>query len=208
MSKINWLQVFYARNRLEPQIKLIQEKVTISIFNAVSKTNFTQHGDRELEEIWSELQLRIPLFFGPETQKIRPALLHGDLWSGNAAQTALEPGDNSHKANKYFCRLLFFISGVWSRYILRTPRVRISYCGHVWGLQKGLLQCLPQSSTKTKWLRATPFTLHPFSPAKPLVKAHSLTLILNKTNRISIRNHFGIGYRDSTLDVARKLLKN
>jgi fructosamine-3-kinase len=102
-QKINiFQQTFYARNRLETQIKRIQEKVTIHFFNAVSKQIFAQHGDRELDELWSELQLRIPLFFGPDTE-MRPALLHGDLWSGNAAQTSTEPGMEFTKWESLVC---------------------------------------------------------------------------------------------------------
>lgn len=64
---------FFARNRLSEQIALIQEN----------------YGDRECSELWSKLQLVIPQFFREfrdTGQPITPALLHGDLWSGNAAE--------------------------------------------------------------------------------------------------------------------------
>lgn len=40
--------------------------------------------------MWSRLQIIIPKFF--KDQRIRPSLLHGDLWGGNAAQTKRHPG--------------------------------------------------------------------------------------------------------------------
>ncbi|CAL4073255.1 unnamed protein product, partial [Meganyctiphanes norvegica] len=55
---------------------LVQEEM--SLFNR-------SYGDREAQELWSHLQLKIPQFFtGIE---VKPSLLHGDLWSGNASQT-------------------------------------------------------------------------------------------------------------------------
>lgn len=44
-------------------------------------------------ELWSELQLKIHKFF--EGIKIEPSLLHGDLWSGNMAETISGPGKRS-----------------------------------------------------------------------------------------------------------------
>jgi len=45
--------------------------------------------DTELYQLWSNLKEKIPTFF--TDVKIEPSLLHGDLWSGNAAQTAEGP---------------------------------------------------------------------------------------------------------------------
>lgn len=65
---------FFARNRLAEQMSLIEEN----------------YADRECTELWSKLQLHIPQFFkdfhesGP---RVRPSLLHGDLWSGNAGES-------------------------------------------------------------------------------------------------------------------------
>lgn len=69
----NWIE-FYARNRLDAQIKSITEN----------------YGDREVIEYWSELQLSVHQFFTDCTQ-IEPALLHGDLWSGNIGQVQGTP---------------------------------------------------------------------------------------------------------------------
>lgn len=62
----DWIS-FFARNRLAHQIRLIEQK----------------YNDRQINELWSELQLKIPKFFQPFTDQsidIKPSLLHGDLW--------------------------------------------------------------------------------------------------------------------------------
>lgn len=70
----DWVQ-FYARNKLDPQIRLLLENT----------------GDRELSEYWSELQLKVDRPFRNMRLPIKPALLHGDLWSGNVAQVEDRP---------------------------------------------------------------------------------------------------------------------
>lgn len=71
----DWVS-FYARNRLDHTIRMI----------------LSDHSDRELNELWSHLQNKVDKFFsdfeykGSREGEIVPALLHGDLWSGNAAQ--------------------------------------------------------------------------------------------------------------------------
>nr|XP_004655083.1 fructosamine-3-kinase isoform X2 [Jaculus jaculus] len=59
---------FFTQHRLQAQLDLIEK----------------DYADREARELWSRLQVKIPdLFSGLE---IVPALLHGDLWSGNVAE--------------------------------------------------------------------------------------------------------------------------
>lgn len=74
----DWVS-FFARHRLEHQINML----------------LSEHGDRELNEQWSHLQLKVDKYFVDFTrdsnEKIIPALLHGDLWSGNVAQVNDEP---------------------------------------------------------------------------------------------------------------------
>lgn len=70
----DWLE-FFARNKLKQQIDLIQNK----------------EGNRELNELWSLLQIKLNQFFADIKEPIIPALLHGDLWSGNVCQLAEEP---------------------------------------------------------------------------------------------------------------------
>ncbi|XP_055971421.1 fructosamine-3-kinase isoform X1 [Sorex fumeus] len=59
---------FFTRHRLQAQLDLIEK----------------DYADQELRELWARLQVKIPdMFSGLE---IVPALLHGDLWSGNVAE--------------------------------------------------------------------------------------------------------------------------
>lgn len=63
----DWVS-FYSQQRLQHQLSLVEQS----------------YGDREARELWARLQLKIPqLFAGIE---VEPALLHGDLWSGNVAE--------------------------------------------------------------------------------------------------------------------------
>ncbi|KAB0397803.1 hypothetical protein E2I00_012869, partial [Balaenoptera physalus] len=64
---------FFTQHRLQAQLDLIEK----------------DYADREARELWSQLQVKIPdLFCGLE---IVPALLHGDLWSGNVAEDDTGP---------------------------------------------------------------------------------------------------------------------
>lgn len=69
----DWVS-FYARHRLDKAIRSL----------------LSVHSDRELNEQWSHLQLKVGKYFSDFEHRagdeIIPALLHGDLWSGNAAQ--------------------------------------------------------------------------------------------------------------------------
>ncbi|XP_035380795.1 ketosamine-3-kinase isoform X1 [Electrophorus electricus] len=63
----DWVS-FYTQQRLQHQLGLVEQA----------------YGDREARELWASLQLKVPqLFSGVE---VEPALLHGDLWSGNVAE--------------------------------------------------------------------------------------------------------------------------
>lgn len=68
----DWIS-FYAQYRLDKPIRSL----------------LSNHSDRELAEQWSHLQLKVDKFFADlkdDDNPIVPALLHGDLWSGNIAQ--------------------------------------------------------------------------------------------------------------------------
>lgn len=74
----DWV-AFYARHRLDKSIRSL----------------LSDHGDRELMQLWSQLQLKLGKFFhdfskttnsNSEDTGIVPSLLHGDLWSGNVAR--------------------------------------------------------------------------------------------------------------------------
>lgn len=156
----DWIS-FFARHRLQDQLNLIE----------------SNHGDREARELWSQLQVTIPRFFKSleeDSIKIKPCLLHGDLWSGNAAETPDSP--------VVFDPATFFghheydlsISGMfggfnrqfYSSYFSTTPEVK---------KQKG------------------------FESRQDL---YQLFHYLNHWN------HFGGGYRQQSLSLMKKLVKN
>ncbi|KAJ8384709.1 hypothetical protein AAFF_G00199150 [Aldrovandia affinis] len=68
----DWV-MFYSQQRLQHQLGLVEQS----------------YGDREARELWAELQLKIPGLF--EGVQVCPALLHGDLWSGNVAECSEGP---------------------------------------------------------------------------------------------------------------------
>lgn len=49
------------------------------------------YGDSHALELWEELKRKIPRMF--EGIEVRPSLVHGDLWSGNAAQAEGKAGE-------------------------------------------------------------------------------------------------------------------
>ena len=42
--------------------------------------------------LWSELKPKVSVFFA-NCPEVRPSLLHGDLWSGNASGSNFGPGE-------------------------------------------------------------------------------------------------------------------
>ncbi|XP_033126776.1 ketosamine-3-kinase-like [Anneissia japonica] len=70
--KSDWLE-FYAQHRLKMQLDMIER----------------EYNDRETRDLWPQVERRIPEFF--KSMTVRPALLHGDLWSGNTQETDTEP---------------------------------------------------------------------------------------------------------------------
>ena len=51
------------------------------------------YDDSEVNKLWPLLKAKMPEFF--EGLDIKPSLLHGDLWSGNAGQVGSDPGTDS-----------------------------------------------------------------------------------------------------------------
>lgn len=49
-----------------------------------------QYSDSDVRSLWSRLKPKIPEFF--KDVDVKPSLLHGDLWSGNVAETDDGPG--------------------------------------------------------------------------------------------------------------------
>ncbi|KAJ8345393.1 hypothetical protein SKAU_G00295860 [Synaphobranchus kaupii] len=68
----DWV-AFFTQQRLQHQLGLVEQSC----------------GDREAQELWSQLQPKIPKMF--EGAQVYPALLHGDLWSGNVAECSEGP---------------------------------------------------------------------------------------------------------------------
>lgn len=68
----NWVD-FYSR-KLKQQLDMVEK----------------DYHDREARELWSELQLKIPIFFD-KLENIQPALMHGDLWGGNVGENKNGP---------------------------------------------------------------------------------------------------------------------
>lgn len=66
-------QTFFTQQRLNHQFGLIEKT----------------YNDTEIRDLWSQLKTQIPFFFGD--MQIYPSLLHGDLWSGNVAETNTGP---------------------------------------------------------------------------------------------------------------------
>lgn len=69
----DWIQ-FFARNRLKSQLDLVQKN----------------YHDQEARRLWPEVERNLSKLF-PESLTIKPALLHGDLWGGNAGDLETEP---------------------------------------------------------------------------------------------------------------------
>lgn len=61
-----------------------------SVNNVLLLSSGVQYSDREASKLWHQLQQVIPAMFNEVT--IKPSLLHGDLWSGNAGEANQEPG--------------------------------------------------------------------------------------------------------------------
>uniref|UniRef100_A0A8C5RMW3 protein-ribulosamine 3-kinase n=1 Tax=Laticauda laticaudata TaxID=8630 RepID=A0A8C5RMW3_LATLA len=64
---------FFIRHRLQAQMDLIER----------------DYGDRKARELWEQLKPKIPEMF--HDLEIIPALVHGDLWSGNVAEDDYGP---------------------------------------------------------------------------------------------------------------------
>ncbi|CAL1276696.1 unnamed protein product [Larinioides sclopetarius] len=150
--KDDWVE-FYAQQKLDHQIKLLT----------------SSYGDRELTELWSELSLKIPSFF--EGIEIKPSLLHGDLWSGNAAETNKEP--------------VIFDPAVFYGHSEFELSIADMFGGFPRSFYNAYHNILPKEAN--------------FDKRKDLYK---LFHCLNHWN------HFGGGYRSSSLSIMRRLLKN
>lgn len=155
----DWVS-FYARQRLDHTIRMI----------------LSDHSDRELNEQWSHLQLKIPNFYsdfekrGSGEGEITPALLHGDLWSGNVAQLA----DGS-------------------RGVIYDPASFYGHSEYEFGIVR-MFGGIPRE------LEQTYFSV--LAKRKLFEKRNKLYELFHHLNHW---NHFGSGYRSSTLDIMKNL---
>ena len=67
-----------------------------------------QHGDKEVLELWSLLQRKLPDLF--KGIKVEPALIHGDLLSGNVAETLDGPGNEWNRSTPCICDSLSWLN--------------------------------------------------------------------------------------------------
>ncbi|XP_039292804.1 ketosamine-3-kinase [Nilaparvata lugens] len=147
----DWVS-FYARNRLDYQIRLLAK----------------EKGDREANELWSRLQIVLPRFF--KDLEIRPSLLHGDLWKGNAAETKEHP-------------VIFDPATFYGHH-----EYDLAIAGMFDGFNKNFYDAY-----------------HKRIPRAPGFEArHKLYTLYHYLNHW---NHFGGGYKGTSLSVMRSLLK-
>lgn len=157
----DWIS-FYARHRLEHQINLI----------------LAEHGDRDLIEKWSHLQLKVDKFFTDFDkqieERITPSLLHGDMWSGNVAETIDK--STSEKIPVLYDPSSFYGHSEFDFAIARM------FGGIPPAMEKSYFQCM----TKKKLFE----------------KRNNLYQLFHHLNHW---NHFGYGYRSSSLKIMTDL---
>ncbi|XP_078729021.1 ketosamine-3-kinase-like isoform X2 [Lampetra fluviatilis] len=147
----DWV-TFFSRQRLQLQLDMIEK----------------DYGDRETRELWSQLQLRLGDFF--RGVEVVPALLHGDLWTGNAAEINEGP-------------VIFDPASFYghSEYELAISGMFASFSSTFYSSYHALI---PKSEGFDK-----------------RQKLYQLFHYLNHWN------HFGTGYRGSSISTMRSLLK-
>ncbi|XP_061702842.1 ketosamine-3-kinase [Syngnathoides biaculeatus] len=147
----DWV-TFYTRQKLECQL------------NTLEKSN----GDREVRELWAALQLKIPEFF--QDTEVVPALLHGDLWGGNVAETSEGPVIFDPASFYGHSEYELAIGGMFGGF---DGSFRSAYHGKI-----------------------------PKAPG--FARRNQLYRLFNYLNHW---NHFGDGYRGSSISVMKDLLK-
>ncbi|XP_072414428.1 ketosamine-3-kinase isoform X2 [Chiloscyllium punctatum] len=147
----DWVN-FFIRQRLQLQLDLIEK----------------EYGDREVRELWSKLQLKIPALF--HDVEITPALLHGDLWGGNIGQ--VEDGPVIFDPSSFYGH---------SEYELSISGI---FGGFSTAFYTAYYNKIPKASGFEK--RLTLYQLFHY---------------------LNHWNHFGTGYRGSSISTMKALLK-
>jgi fructosamine-3-kinase len=145
-------QAFFTRQRLQYQIDLLEK----------------ERGDREVISLWPQLQQKIPKILKDVDAK--PALLHGDLWAGNASETPDGPV--------------------------------VFDCATFYGHSEYDLAIASMFGGFTREFFTSYHKIIPKAPGfDERLKLYQLFHYLNHWN------HFGNGYRGSSLAIMRKLVK-
>lgn len=163
----DWLH-FYCSQRLDPQMNMDEVKC-----------------DLEAQELWGLLQRKIPSFF--EGLEILPALLHGDLWSGNMSEVSASVGSAS-------------TAGLREKLKDAVPVIfdPASFYGHD-EFEFGIINMF--GGFDEQFFDA----YHSIVPLKP---GHQQRQRLYQLfHQLNHWNHFGSGYRNSSLSFMKKLLK-
>ncbi|MBN3314190.1 FN3K kinase, partial [Atractosteus spatula] len=147
----DWV-TFFTQQRLQHQLNLIEK----------------DYNDKEARDLWPQLQRKIPqLFSGVE---VIPALLHGDLWGGNVAESGEGP-------------LVFDPASFYGH-----SEFELAIAGMFGGFSSSFY-----TAYHNKIPKAPGFDKR--------LKLYQLFHYLNHWN------HFGTGYRGSSLRVMKDLLK-
>ncbi|XP_034751196.1 ketosamine-3-kinase isoform X2 [Etheostoma cragini] len=147
----DWV-TFYSQQRLQHQLNMVEKA----------------YGDREAIELWAKLQLKIPQFF--KDVEIVPALLHGDLWGGNAAECTMGP-------------VIFDPASFYGH-----SEYELGIAGMFGGFNSSFY-----SAYHDKIPKATGFA-----------KRNQLYQLFHYLNHW---NHFGGGYRGSSISIMKNLMK-
>nr|XP_039262138.1 ketosamine-3-kinase-like [Styela clava] len=148
----NWVN-FYLQNRLKPQLDMVEQK----------------YHDSEARKLWPDVEHNFPKLF-PSSLKIKPALLHGDLWGGNAAELENEP--------------CIFDPGAFYGHSEFDLAISHMFGGFPSSFFSEYHSLIPKAEGFNERL-----------------KAYQLFHYLNHWN------HFGGGYRESSLSIMRNLAK-
>lgn len=147
----DWVS-FYAQQKLGQQLDMVEKS----------------SGDREAHELWSQLQLKIPELF--TDLEVVPALLHGDLWSGNVAEDSDGP-------------IIFDPASFYGH-----DEFDLGIAGMFGGFSKSFYTAYHSKIPKKQGFE----------------KRHQLYKLFHNLNHW---NHFGGGYRGSSLSIMRALVK-
>ncbi|XP_037113184.1 ketosamine-3-kinase isoform X2 [Syngnathus acus] len=142
----------YIAQRLECQLNMLEKS----------------NGDREVRELWAALQLKIPGLF--RDAQVFPALLHGDLWEGNVAETGKGP-------------VIFDPSSFYGH-----SEYELGIAGMFGGFDSSFFSAYHEKIPK----------------APGFAHRNQLYQLFNYLNHW---NHFGGGYRGSSIRVMKDLLK-